>query len=41
MEDKDEKHKHMKEIHEILEGSPICKLIHRMGLCGCRGDKEE
>lgn len=27
--------KHLEKIHEIMEGSPVCELIHRLNLCGC------
>ena len=27
--------KHLEKIHEMLEGSPVCKFVHSMGLCDC------
>jgi hypothetical protein len=34
--------KHLEKIHEMLEGSPVCKMVHRMGLCdcGCHGEEK-
>ncbi|MGD8880551.1 MAG: hypothetical protein PVI82_01595 [Desulfobacterales bacterium] len=38
------KTRHLEKIHEMLEDTPVCEVIHRLKLCGCgshEGKKEE
>ena len=35
------KAKHLEKIHEMLEGSPVCEVIHRLKLCGCGSHEEK
>jgi len=38
---KQKKVKHLEKIHEMLEGTPVCNVIHRLGICGCGSHEEE
>jgi hypothetical protein len=33
--------KHSEKIHEFFEGSPVCRTIHRLNLCGCGSHDEK